>query len=705
MSPFKILIRLMRILAALLLVAIVVLLVPLGIPYLENATSYGWVRQIQEVDGRLTGVVKSFVPTKVGAYDLARLVLIVIAFALSRVVEGVAESFAKKQADRDIKRRYDAFKQGIGLSDKSRALAPIRKKMESLKPGDAKSRDELVQLMIETKKKLDSLARHVAFLAVDVVGSTDMKLGEEKAFIEHDFREYKKMVEEVMEARGALKAAWTPDGVMICFPTVDAAIGAAQDILKGLEHFNAEVKNIKTPFRVRCGINAGKVTYDKATPMEEMSDRVIDVAGHMQKYAGSDTIFIARSVLEGSSATEGFKSAGQEVDGYEVFHWKAATADPTVMPRKDPTRMRLQTPGAEGTGLATSVGTSLGTTLTPLSELSNPHAAATRPRMPAAQEMTVKVERPQHFDPSAPGNSSVGSTMSGLTKLGKYEIRRVLGKGAMGVVYEGWDPTIERRVAIKTIRPDQLESTEAEEILTRFKREAKAAGRLSHPNIVAVFEFGQDGPVNFIAMEFIEGRELKEYFDKGERFSLADTVRLMTQLLDALDLAGRNGVVHRDIKPSNIIILPDGRVKVADFGIARVESSALTQTGAALGTPSYMSPEQLMGQPVDGRSDLFSAGVVLYQFLTGEKPFTGERTTTIITKILSEQPSDPSSLNVTVPKAFDAAVRKALAKRPDDRFQTGREFAEALKQAMENRERPKELNAAGDDDATLVAQP
>jgi serine/threonine-protein kinase len=178
----------------------------------------------------------------------------------------------------------------------------------------------------------------------------------------------------------------------------------------------------------------------------------------------------------------------------------------------------------------------------------------------------------------------------------------------------------------------------------------------------------------------------------------------MTQLLDALDLAGRNGVVHRDIKPSNIILLPDGRVKVADFGIARVESSALTQTGAALGTPSYMSPEQLMGQPVDGRSDLFSAGVVLYQFLTGEKPFTGERTTTIITKILSEQPSDPSSLNVSVPKAFDAAVRKALAKRPDDRFQTGREFAEALKQAMENRERPKELNAAGDDDATLVAQ-
>ena len=702
MSPFKLLIRFMHLLAAALLLAIVALLIPLGIPYLENATSYGWVREIQDIDGRLTGLVKMFIPTKVGGWDLARLVLIIIAFALSRVVEGFAESFAKKLADRELKKRYDAFKQGVGLSDKSRPLATIRKKMESLKPGDAKSREELVQLMIETKKKLDAMARHVAFLAIDVVGSTDMKLGEDKAFIEHDFREYKKLVEDSMEARGALKAAWTPDGVMICFPTVDAAIGCAQDVLKGLEHFNAHVKNIKTQFRVRCGINAGKVTYDKATPMEEMSDRVIDVAGHMQKYAGSDTVFIARDVLEGASATEGFKSAGQEVDGYEVYHWKAPTADPTVMPRKEVSvpKMSVQ-PSASETGLATS--------MTSLSELSNPHAAAaTRPKIlptPASQEATAKVPAAQHFDPTAPGATTVGSTISGLTKLGKYELRRVLGKGAMGVVYEGWDPLIERRVAIKTIRPDQLESAEAEEILARFKREAKAAGRLSHPNIVAVFEFGQEGPINFIAMEFIEGRELKDYFDKGERFALADVVRLMTQLLDALDVAGRNGIVHRDIKPSNIIILPDGRVKVADFGIARVESSALTQTGAALGTPSYMSPEQLMGQPVDGRADLFSAGVVLYQFLTGEKPFTGERTTTIITKILSEQPSDPSTLNVTVPKSFDAAVRKALAKRPDDRYQTGREFAEALKQAMDNRERPKELNAAGDDDATLVAQP
>jgi serine/threonine-protein kinase len=239
---------------------------------------------------------------------------------------------------------------------------------------------------------------------------------------------------------------------------------------------------------------------------------------------------------------------------------------------------------------------------------------------------------------------------------------------------------------VKVIRQDQLDSAESEEILARFQREARAGARVAHPNIVAVYEFGQEAGMYFIAMEFIEGKELKDYFDKGERFQVSEIVRLMGQLLDALDNAGRKGVVHRDIKPANIILLPDNNLKVADFGIARIESSQLTQTGAAIGTPTYMSPEQLLGQPVDGRSDLFSAGVVLYQFLTGEKPFTGERATTVITKVLSENPAPPSSLDLTLPASFDAPTRKALAKKPDDRFQSGREFALALKQAYDNRE-------------------
>jgi serine/threonine-protein kinase len=285
--------------------------------------------------------------------------------------------------------------------------------------------------------------------------------------------------------------------------------------------------------------------------------------------------------------------------------------------------------------------------------------------------------------------------MTDLKKLGKYEIRGELGQGAMGIVYDGFDPMIARRVALKTVRRDQLDRAEVEEILARFKREAQAAGRLNHPNIVQIYEYGEDDGTAFIAMEFVEGRELKDFFDADERFPMAEIVRIMGQLLEALDYSHRNGVVHRDIKPANIILLKDGTVKVADFGIARVESSNLTQAGSVLGTPSYMSPEQFMGQTVDGRSDLFSAGVILYQFLTGEKPFTGALTT-IMHKVLKEEPPAPSALNVQVPRPFDALIRRALAKRPDERFQNGREFVIALKMAAAGQAVP------GDGDATLV---
>jgi serine/threonine-protein kinase len=285
--------------------------------------------------------------------------------------------------------------------------------------------------------------------------------------------------------------------------------------------------------------------------------------------------------------------------------------------------------------------------------------------------------------------------MTDTTKLGKFEIRRELGKGAMGVVYEGYDPMIDRTVAIKTIRAENLQGEDAQEQLARFRREAQAAGKLTHPNVVSVYDFGQDGDTYFIAMEFVKGRELQDILNQNERFGIAGVVQVMTQLLEALDYSHRHGVVHRDIKPANIILLEDGTVKVADFGIARVESSNLTQAGMVLGTPSYMSPEQFMGQTVDGRSDLFSAGVILYQLLTGEKPFTGS-VTTIMHKVLQEQPLPPSKLNVQVPLAFDGVVQKALAKRPEERFQTGREFAAAIRSAAA----AASARAAGD--ATLV---
>ena len=227
--------------------------------------------------------------------------------------------------------------------------------------------------------------------------------------------------------------------------------------------------------------------------------------------------------------------------------------------------------------------------------------------------------------------------MAEISSLGKYEIRRQIGRGAMGVVYEGYDPLIKRIVALKTIRSDQLADDDSATVVARFRREAQAAGRLNHPNIVSIYDFGEDAGVWYIAMEFIQGRELKECFETNERFKITDIGRIMSQILGALDYSHRQGVIHRDIKPANIFLLPDGSVKVADFGIAHIEASNLTQAGTVMGTPSYMSPEQIQGLPVDGRSDLFSAGVILYQFLTGERPFAGSSTTTM-QKVLKEDP-------------------------------------------------------------------
>jgi hypothetical protein len=307
--------------------------------------------------------------------------------------------------------------------------------------------------------------------------------------------------------------------------------------------------------------------------------------------------------------------------------------------------------------------------------------------------------------------------MTGITKIGKYIIRRELGKGAMGVVYEGFDPVIERTVAIKTILPQQLNSAEAKDVMARFKREAQSAGRLNHPGVVAVYDYGEVVPeddhtmvatpsnvadasrsIAFIAMEFVKGRELRDFFEANERFPLHEVERIMGEILAALGHAHSQGVVHRDIKPANLIVLDDRRIKIADFGIARIEKSELTQAGTVMGTPSYMSPEQFMGQTVDGRSDIFSCGVILYQFLTGEKPFTGN-TTTIMYKVLREEPLAPSMLNVAVPAAFDAVVKKAMAKSPDERYQNAAEFAAAISAAV----RAPASAATADADATVVS--
>jgi serine/threonine-protein kinase len=263
-------------------------------------------------------------------------------------------------------------------------------------------------------------------------------------------------------------------------------------------------------------------------------------------------------------------------------------------------------------------------------------------------------------------------------QLGKYAISEVLGKGAMGVVYKGFDPHIRRTVALKTIRRELVDEDQAAALLARFQNEAQAAGRLSHPGIVGVYEWGEAGELVFLAMEYVEGNSLREYFNRGTRFDAPDAVSIMAQLLDALHYAHQQGVWHRDIKPANIIIMKNGKLKIADFGIARIDTSNLTQTGAIMGTPGYMAPEQYSGQPVDWRADIFSAGVVLYQLLTGARPFTGSPET-IAYKICHEPPALPSEADPgRCTTQFDAVAMKALAKKPDERFQNGHAFRDAI---------------------------
>jgi len=266
----------------------------------------------------------------------------------------------------------------------------------------------------------------------------------------------------------------------------------------------------------------------------------------------------------------------------------------------------------------------------------------------------------------------------GPRQLGKYAISEVLGKGAMGVVYKAFDPHIRRTVALKTIRREVVDDDQASMLLARFQNEAQAGGRLSHPGIVGVYEWGETGDLVFLAMEYVQGNSLREYFNRGTRFEVRDAVSIMAQLLDALHYAHEQGVWHRDIKPANLIIMNNGKLKVADFGIARIDTSNLTQAGAVLGTPGYMAPEQYSGDTVDWRADIFSAGVVLYQLLTGVRPFIGNAEA-LAYKICHEQPALPSEADPgRCTTQFDAVATKALAKPPEQRYQTALAFREAL---------------------------
>lgn len=266
-----------------------------------------------------------------------------------------------------------------------------------------------------------------------------------------------------------------------------------------------------------------------------------------------------------------------------------------------------------------------------------------------------------------------------ISQLGRYEVLSELGQGAMGVVYKARDPLIDRIVAIKTINLS-LAQEEIEEYEGRFYQEARAAGRLNHPNIVTIYDVGKSGDIAYIAMEFLQGCELRDLLRENGVLPVDQVLDIVAQVAQGLAYAHEHEIVHRDIKPSNIMVIRDGHVKITDFGIARMASSAVrTQTGMVLGSPKYMSPEQVLGKVIDQRSDIFSLGVMLYEMLTGESPFMGENVNAIMFQTLNSVPVAPSKLNSAVPDMLNFIVAKALAKAREDRYQNAQDFAMDLR--------------------------
>jgi serine/threonine protein kinase len=269
------------------------------------------------------------------------------------------------------------------------------------------------------------------------------------------------------------------------------------------------------------------------------------------------------------------------------------------------------------------------------------------------------------------------------TELGRFVIVKEIGKGAMGQVFLADDPKIDRKVAIKTVvMPQGTSPEDAQETGQRFVREAQAAGKLLHPNIVTIFDVGEEEGVSFIAMEYIEGEALDRYARADALLPLGTVLDIVSQTAAALDYAHTHNVVHRDIKPANLMVLPDGTIKVTDFGLAKNPQANLTQSGVLLGTPSYMSPEQIQGTELDGRSDLFSLGVMLYELLTGVRPFEAESISTIIYRILYEDPRPPAAHNPALPPDVNLVLEKALAKSPERRYATGSALAADLRKAF-----------------------
>ena len=294
----------------------------LAAQYLENAESYRYVRAALNVENNLREVVRDNIPTKIAGKDMSGWFIIVGMFLIGGALSRLSDRTKDRAEYYKFKLNIDQWRDQMHLSDSAVILTPLNQKLEEIKNAKKKDREQLIKEFIETKKKLDEMGRDLAFLSIDVVDSTGMKQNEERAIVEHDFKEYKRYIERCLTAHGCLKSAWTPDGVMSCFNSVDAAVRAAREIVTGLDEFNRNVKSMAREFNIRCGVNSGFVYFDESMPLEEISDRVIDIAGHMQKNAKPNSVSVAKPAIEPLNDRIGFEPSGRVVDGYEVYEWK-----------------------------------------------------------------------------------------------------------------------------------------------------------------------------------------------------------------------------------------------------------------------------------------------------------------------------------------------------------------------------------------------
>src|SRR5260221_1736308 len=311
-----------RVLSGMMVAVMLLVIFTFVVPVIEDAQSFSYIRSALAAERMIEGAVKDWIPTRIAGKDMTRWIILAGMFLLSGTISRAGERIHNRAEYLKYKANLDVWKTQMNLSDNAIILSPLNRKLEALKTARRKDREELLKDFAETKKRLDEMGKDLAFLSIDVVDSTGLKMAEERAAVEHDFKEYKRFVEGKLSLSGCLKATWTPDGVMSCFTTVDAAVRAAREVINGLDPFNRNVKTIRGNFRVRCGVNAGFVYFDDTLPLEEGSDRVIDIAAHIQKKAKPNTVSVAKPAIEPLNERSGFEPAGTVVDGYEVYEWR-----------------------------------------------------------------------------------------------------------------------------------------------------------------------------------------------------------------------------------------------------------------------------------------------------------------------------------------------------------------------------------------------